>query len=192
MGVMSEQPGRYQRSFGGMVGALLVLVLGIGAFVLLRNVNRVDPADPVRPVDYATPVRFAQRTAAFELLTPRQLPQGWIATSVRFADDPDQGQSWHVGFLTDEQHYIGLEQAERSTASMVHEFVDEDATEGGQVDVRGTSWTRWSDPGRDPDGDPSAPSDGDLALVREAGGATTVVVGTVAEDQLTELAGTLR
>lgn len=189
---MSEQPGRYQRSFGGMVAALLVLVLGIGAFVVVRNLNRVDPAGPVRPVDYATPVTFAQRAADFELLTPRHLPEGWVATSVRFVDRPGEPQSWHVGFLTDEQHYIGLEQAQRSVTSMVQEFVDEDPTEGGQVDLDGTTWTRWSDPGRDPEGDPSEPSNGDLALVREGDGATTLLVGTAAQDQLAELARLLQ
>jgi len=191
MGGMSEQSGRYQRSFAGMIGALLVLLLGIGAFVVLRDVNRVAPGNPVRPVDFATPAQFAQRAARFELLTPRRLPEGWIATSVRFEDDPEE-QSWHVGLLTDEERYIGVEQAERAVGSMVDEFVDEDATEAGEVEVGGEPWTRWAEPGRDADADPSAASDADLALVREAGGATTLVVGTVAQDQLVQVAESLR
>ena len=191
MGCMSEQAGRYQRSFSGLVGAMVVLVLGIGAFVVLRDLNRVDPADPVRPVDYATPARFAQRAARFELLTPPALPAGWIATSVRFEDDPDE-QSWHLGLLTDAQRYIGIEQAERPVAAMVDDFVDEDAEQAGEVDVDGVAWTRYVEPGRDPGADSSEPADGDMALVRETDGATTLVVGTVPQDQLTAVVGSLR
>jgi hypothetical protein len=188
---MSEQAGRYQRSFAGMVGALLVLVLGIGVFVVLRDLGRVDPGGPGRPVDYATPARFAQHAAHFELLTPPRLPDGWVATSVRFDDNPEK-QSWHLGVLTDKQRYIGVEQAERPVAAMVADFVDKDATDDGAVEIDGKSWTRWTDPGRDPDADPSVASEGDLALVRRSGGATTLVVGTVGEDELTAYAGSLR
>jgi hypothetical protein len=191
MSRMSEQPGRYQRSFAGMLGALLVLVLGIGAFVVLRDVTRVDPADPVRPVDYIQPARFAQEAARFEVLTPRTLPDGWAATSVRFQPAADQ-QSWHVGVLTAEQRYIGIEQAERSVAAMVADFVDEEAQEGGEVEVEGRDWRIYTDPGRDPAADPSTAPRGDLALVREDDGATTLVVGTVSEDQLKEFVSSLR
>ena len=188
---MSEQPARRETSFAGLLGALLVLLLGIGAFVVLRDVNRVDPGSPVQAVDYAQPARFAQRVAEFELLAPRELPEGWISTSVRFEDDPEE-QSWHVGLLTDEQRYIGLEQAERTVAAMVADFVDEEAVEAGEVDVDGTTWARWTDPERDPEADPAEASEGDLALVGETDGATTLVVGTVSQDQLTEVVASLR
>ena len=190
MGGMSEQPGRRQTSVGGMVGAMLVLVVGVGAFVLLRDVNRVPPGDPVRPVDYAQPARFAAEAATFELLAPPELPQGWIATSVRFDDTGDQ--AWHLGVLTDEQRYIGLEQAERTVEAMVADFVDEDAVEGEEVEVAGETWTRWADPGRDLDADPAAAAEDDVALVREDGGATTLLVGTVSQDQLADYAASLR
>jgi Protein of unknown function (DUF4245) len=191
MSGMSEQPGRYQRSFGGMLGALLVLVLGIGVFVVLRDVTRVDPPDAVRPVDYVQPARFAQQAAEFQVLTPRALPEGWTPTSVRFRPTADD-QSWHVGVLTAQQRYVGIEQAERPVGTMVADFVDEDAQKGGQVEVAGRSWTIWTDPGRDPGADPSTAPQGDLALVREDGGVTTLVVGTVSQNQLAEFVASLR
>lgn len=188
---MSEQPGRYQRSFSGMLAALLVLLLGVGAFVLLRDANRVDPGAPVRPVDYAQPARFAQEAVPFELLAPRELAEGASATSVRF-DPTAEEQSWHLGVLTAEERYIGLEQSTRTVDEMVADFVDADASEDGEVEVRGETWSRWTDPGRDPGADPSTAPEGDLALVREAGGATTVVVGTVSQDELTAFVASLR
>jgi hypothetical protein len=189
---MSEQPGRDQRSsFGGMLGALLVLLLGIGGFVVLRDVNRVDPGDPVRPVDYVQPARFAQEAVGFEVLTPRTLRKGWTATSVRF-DPTAEEQSWHVGVLTADQGYVGLEQSERSADAMVADFVDEDADEGGEVRIAGRTWRVWTDSGRDPGADPSTAPEGDLALVRSDGGATTLVVGTVSQDVLTGFVESLR
>ena len=188
---MTEKPARYQRSFAGMLGALLVLVLGIGVFVVLRGVTRVEPPDPVRPVDYVQPARFAQEEAGYEVLTPRVLPEGWTATSVRFQPAAED-RSWHIGVLTDEQRYIGVEQAERSAAAMVADFVDEEAQEGGEVEIEGRSWRVWTDPGRDPGADPSTAPSGDLALVREDDGATTLVVGTVTQDELSEFVGSLR
>ena len=185
-----ERPARYQRSFGGMIGALLVLLLGVGTFVVLRDANRLEPAPPVEAVDYVRPARFAQEEAGFEVLAPRELPEGWSATSVRF-DDGDE-QSWHLGLLTAEQRYIGVEQAERPVAAMVDDFVDVDAREGGEVEVGGETWTAWSDPGRDPEADPSTEPEGDLALVREGAGVTALVVGTVSQDALSDFVATLR
>ena len=185
-----ERPARYQRSFGGMIGALLVLLVGLGTFVALRDVNRLEPAPPVQPVDYVEPAQFAQEEAGFEVLAPRELPEGWRATSVRF-DDGDE-QSWHLGLLTAEQRYIGVEQAERSVAAMVRDFVDAEAREGGEVEVDGETWTAWSDPERDPRADPSTEPKGDLALVREKAGATALVVGTVSQDALSDFVATLR
>ncbi len=188
---MTEKAGRYQRSFAGMLGALLVLILGIGVFVVLRDVTRVDPPDPVRPVDYVQPARFAQEEAPYEVLTPRALPEGWTATSVRFQPAAED-RSWHVGVLTEDQRYIGIEQAERTPEAMVADFVDEEAQEGGEVDIDGRTWRVWTDPGRDPGADPGTAPAGDLALVREDDDATTLVVGTVSQDELGEFVATLR
>ena len=185
-----ERPARYERSFGGMIGALLVLLLGLGAFVGLREANRLDPAPAVQPVDYVQPARFAQQEADFEVLTPTELPEGWIATSVRFDDTEDQW--WHLGLLTADERYIGLEQAGRTVGAMVEDFVDEEAREGGEVEVEGRTWTTWTDPERDPGADPSTAPEGDLALVREGEGATTLVVGTVSQDALSDFVASLR
>jgi hypothetical protein len=167
---MSTQPGRYQRSFRGMVGAMLVLLLFVAAFVAFRSAVRNDPADPVKAVDYKHPAEYARSSADFDVLVPRPLPDGWIATSARYVDEPEQ--SWHLGMLTHDRRYVGLEQAERPASSMVEEFVDENAVQGGQVRLGGQSWQRWSDRGDD------------VALVRTGTGVTTLVVGTVPETTL--------
>jgi Protein of unknown function (DUF4245) len=176
---VSGQAGRYQRSAAGMVGAMLVLLAVVIAFVILRDLNRNDPANPVRAIDFASDVEFAREQAGFELLAPERLPEGWRATTARYV--PGATERWHLGMLTEGGRYVGLEQSTASTESMVEDHVDESATRGRSVSVAGAEWTTWRDDG------------GDLALVREDAGTTTLVVGhEVDSGVLAEFAASLR
>ena len=62
-GPVREKPGRYQRSPAGMVGALIVTLLVISAFVAFRALNRTDLDVKPERVDYLAQVRFAQQDA---------------------------------------------------------------------------------------------------------------------------------
>jgi hypothetical protein len=161
-----------------MVGAMLVLLLVVAAFVLFRDLNRNQPENPVEALEYLTVAEYAREEADFALVSPEALPEGWIATSVRF--DRTGRQLWHLGILTDEERYVGLEQSPRSVARMVEQFVDEDATEGDQVTVDGEVWRTFTDEG------------GDLALVRRAQDSTVLVLGRVPRATLEELVARLR
>jgi hypothetical protein len=101
-----------------------------------------------------------------------------MATSVRFTQGDEQ--AWHLGMLTDEQRYVGLEQSNRTVGDMVEDFVDEEAEQGEDVTVEGETWETWTDAGDD------------LALVRESADVTTLVVGRVPQETLEELISTLR
>jgi hypothetical protein len=175
---VSQPSARYQRTFSGMFGAMLVLVLVVLAFVAFRAINRSDVEDPVKAVDYADSLAFWQSQANFEILAPESLPAGWIATSVQFV--ADKPQSWHLGVLTDDNHYIGIEQGRDAEAAMVEDYVDAEAEAGGEVTVAGDTWHAYSDHG------------GDHALVRRDRGLTTLVVGTVSQDELISYVETLR
>jgi hypothetical protein len=177
MTAMSEQPGRYERSFSGMVGAMVVLVLVVAGFVIFREVNRNDPVSPVKALDITQSVEFAREEARFPLLAPAELPEGWIATSVRFQNG--RQQSWHLGMLTEDEKYVGLEQERRSLDDMVEEHVDEEAERGDDVVVDGQTWQTFTD------------EDDDLALVRETPEVTTLLVGRVSQETFEELLATL-
>jgi hypothetical protein len=174
---VSQQPGTYQRSSAGLVGALVLLVLVIGAFVVLREVTRTAPTSPVEPVEWRSAASYAREEADFGVLAPRRLPPGWYATSVRFERGDDQ--SWHLGILTDEGRYVGLEQGEDSATTTVEEFVDDEADRGDEVVVDGQMWQAWSD-------------EKDQALVREDDEVTTLVVGTVTQEVLVDFVRSLR
>ena len=82
-------------------------------------------------------------------------------------DFNDQSQPrWHLGVLTDHDRYVGLEQAERPVRQMVQQYVDKDASRGAPVRGR-----------RDRRGRRTPTRGGDLALVRQDGATTTLVVG---------------
>jgi hypothetical protein len=174
---VSEQPGRYQRSFSGLIGAMIVLLLVVAAFVAFRGVFRTDTEVPVRTVDYRATQSFAQEQIDFPILAPERLPEGWRATSVRFVPDPPR---WHLGVLTDEDRYVGLEQSRSSEEKMVETYVDRDAVRGGSVQAAGETWQSWTDEG------------GDTALTRVEDGVTVLLVGTPDLDVLRDYAETLR
>ena len=109
---MSGQAGRYQRSAGGMVGAMLVLG---GAD---RRLGRLPGADHPGP----RPARCRRGLRAGRAAGPRSapptstwsprpsLPEG-LAGHHRCASPPAPRRAWHLGVLTDEDRYVGLEQS---------------------------------------------------------------------------------
>lgn len=155
---------------------LVALVLG---FVAFRELNRDEPASPVDEVDYTRTVEFAEGQAGVDLPAPRSLPRGWRATSVDFV--PGEKGRWHLGMLTDEDRYVGLEQSAGSAESMVHTHVDPQASRGGSVTIAGDEWRIWTDEG------------GDQALVRSTDSTTTLVVGhDVPRAELVDFVASLR
>ncbi len=174
---MSEKPGRYQRSVSGMVGALIVLVVLVVALVAVRNLLQEEPTNTVEPVDYRKAAEVGQEQVGFPILAPASLPEGWRATSVRLTPEP--APAWHLGLLTAEERYVGLEQSRRTEERMVEVFVDRDAVKGDPVQVDGETWQTWSDEG------------GDTAITRVDDGVTVLVVGTPDLEVLTDFAATL-
>ena len=92
---VSEQPGRYQRSVSGMVGAMVVLLLVMAAYVGFRALNRDELEVEPETVDYLEAVQFAQ-DADWTVVYPPAVPEGWRSTSV----ESQQGEAWGIGFLT--------------------------------------------------------------------------------------------
>jgi hypothetical protein len=160
----------------GMVGAMLVLFAVIGAYVAFRAVNRTEPESQVRAVDYQQTLEYARQTD-FPVLAPASLPDGWRATSADFVPKPAR---WHLGLLTDENRYVGIEQSRGSLDDMVETYVDRNAVPGKAVEVDGERWRTWTDSG------------GDTALGRVEGDVTTLVVGTTGLDVLVDFTETLR
>jgi hypothetical protein len=180
---MSEQPGRYQRSTSGMVGALIVTLLVIMAFVAFRGFNRSDLDVKPERIDYLAQVHYAQQ-AGSRPVYPARLPDGWYATQVTFS--PGDRFELELSMLTADGEYVGFVESPASPPELLTTYVDPHPESGGPVTVAGSvadGWEAWTDSG------------GDNALVarRGHGGSeeSLLVFGTVSRAQLEELAGSL-
>jgi len=162
-------------TLGDMVRGVVLLgvaVVLVGWFLgLFRNDTVVEPD----AVDYAAVAEQAQPGAPFALAVPSSLPEGWRATSARFDPGDD---SWHVGILTEDDRYAGIEQSPEDASRVVEEFAD-GSVAAGSVEIVGRPWRRLVDVG-----------DGEVTLVRR-GAHTTLVTGSAPEPSLVLLAGGL-
>jgi hypothetical protein len=171
---MTEQRStRGNPSMGDIVRSVVVIgliVLGLYAFGKLFT---QEPESPVDAIDYATIVEQARPVAGFDLLAPSSLPKGWKATSASLNID-----WWHLGVLTKDDEYIGLEQIKGSTDRAVDRFADGSKADG-KADVAGEAWSVRKGPLKR------------TTYVRSEGDVTTLVVGTtsrsVIEDYISSL-----
>jgi Protein of unknown function (DUF4245) len=170
--------GGYSRSVSGLFGALLaVLVLIVAIWGLTRFQHRNIP-DPARTIDYTSDLALAREKAPFGVLAPRPAPPGWRATSAQW-NGQGPTVSWHLGFLTPEGEYVGLEQSNAATAGFVRAHTAADQP-GSPVSISGQQWQTLSSSGGS-----------EHALLRADGGVTTLVTGTAPLKQLREFAASL-
>jgi hypothetical protein len=175
-------PGRYQRSSNGLVGAMIVTVVLVLAFVGIRSLTSDNVSTPVEKVDYLTAMKAGRADHKLMTVAPERLPSGWKATSANYVTG--MSPSWHLGLLTAGNKYVGVEEAQTSTDKLAEEHVDVSATRGKDVTIAGQKWQTWTDGG------------GDYAVARSlvVGGTTVeswMVVGTAPEKEIRDFAGTL-
>ena len=155
-----------------MVGALLVTLLVIGAFVAFRALNRDELETRPGSIDYLEQAALAQE-AGLDVAYPSALPAGWRATTVDVA--AGERPVWAVGLLTEEQRYIGIRQEDDQLDDLLATYVDEDVRARPDVRVDGSVAERWQV--YEDDG-------GDLAYAAELGDQWLVVYGSADEPDL--------
>lgn len=186
------KPGRYNRSFGGLIGSMVVLVLAVVAFVVFRGLVRADPAMDVEEFDYLLAVEAAQASDVV-VAYPPTLPEGWISTSGGFGGA--DVREFSLNFLDEEEQYVGTKTVvDRPTAVL-------DRVLGDRFEPAGTVEVDADDPALAGEWDVYTLSD-DTAIVRElpAAGANAgaddedalptlvVVFGTYDADELADVA----
>jgi hypothetical protein len=144
-----ERPSRYDRSFGGLLAAMLVTVLFVGGYVGFRALTRDQPElDP--DVDYASCVAYLQE-AGVTVVYPRELPSGWRANVIHYA--PGNPPGWRIGLVTDQDEFVGVVQQQEDVDDLLTQYVDESPRQGDDASpengLGATSWQTWSDAGGD-------------------------------------------
>lgn len=163
----------------GMVGAMIVLVACILAFVLFRESSREVPETEPTAIAWES----AARAAADEghpVVAPGELPEDWIATSIDFR--PTSPPVFGLGLLTDDGRYVGLRQDRVPLENLLETYVDEETRPGDPVEVSGEfagEWDSYTDEG------------GDRALVLDRNEDFLVVYGSAPMADLVEFASSL-
>lgn len=158
---MSGTSSRGNPSMGDIFRSIAVLgVIVLGLFLIGRLVT-ITPDEPTRSVDYREAVESSRTVADFDVYAPTSLPPGWRATSVRYEED-----SWHLGVVTEDGEYVGLEQVESGVGRAVERFAKGSRADGRAV-IGGDTWTVRAGP-RD-----------DVTFVRSDGAMTVVVTGSL-------------
>ena len=168
-----ERPGRYQRSFNGLVGALVITVVAVVAFVAFRALVSDAPEVEPNEVDHLEIVELAQ-DADLRPVYPAELPDGWIATRAEVL--PGEPPAFDLALLTDDEKFVGVVWSGRPVELLLEERVDdEDVEEAEPLRVTGSvamSWDGYADPG------------GDLAYAAGVGERTVLVYGSAPADDL--------
>lgn len=153
----SPRSSRGNPSMGDIIRTMVVFGALILALYGLGQLFTSTPDTSVKPIDYAPIAAQAGSAATFPLASPAQLPEGWRATSARY-----QANGWHLGVLTDDDDYVGLEQLTSSVDRAVERFAEGSKLDG-PAEVAGVTWTVRTGP------------DGRITYVRDENGLTTLV-----------------
>jgi len=163
---MASADGSRGGSFGDAVRTTAIMgALLLGAFAVGQLVT-VTPDRPERRVDLADAVAGAQAVATFDVVAPDALPKGWVANSTRSGPE-----AWHLGVLTDDDKYVGLEQTTTSVKGIVDDFAP-DSRPAGTAQLAGQAWQVRTE------------SDGDRIYVRDLGESSVLVIGSVRRTEL--------
>jgi hypothetical protein len=160
---------------------LVVICLLLVGWAALRQ----TPDDPVIEIDPTSSVRTAAERASYELLVPTDLPDGYRPTSARITPGaPQDGGpvTLEIGYLTPDEEFAGFVISDDAEADPVRRVLDA-AEEQGSESIGGRTWTRSTLPG--PDGE-------ETALSLEQDGATVLVAGSATEEELEQVAESLR
>ena len=180
MSTSSEgRPGRYERSAGGLVAALIITVVAVGGLLWVLGLFRADTDNRPEEIDYLGIVTEAQDAHLDPVYVP-VLPEGWIAT--KFVVEPGTDPGFETGLFTDDDKFVGIQQESADPSDLVREYVDEDATTIDIFSVKGSVAEAWQGYGDD---------GGDTAYVAEVGDQTVLVYGSASPEELQDLIGRL-
>jgi len=157
-------------ALGDIVRSVLLLALVLVLVGWFGGWFGSDARLEQEPVDYLEVVDQAADGATYRPLAPADLPAGWRATQATW--DPGT-EHWHLGLLTDDDVYVGVEQATGLDEDDLLATYAEDATPAGQVELASRRWRLFTDE-----------ADDRTTLVRSDAGVAVLVTGGVGQDEL--------
>lgn len=173
------RPGRYQRSFGGLIGAMVLLLVVVGAFVAWRGLLRDNPEYAPISFDYLGLVEQVQ-DAGVEVAYPADLPDGWVAKESRFT--PGDRPELTLALETADGRFAGVYDGYAGPDEALAANLNGDPVAGEAIDAAtdvAPTWDTWTT------------ADGDTAYVAEVGSGratrTVMVYGSAPAEELQDL-----
>jgi hypothetical protein len=158
--------------------ALIPLLVIVGLVVLLNRPNGQSP-DGVHVVDPGPAIAAARQQAGFAVLAPDGLSARWRPTSTELLPaGPSEAASFRIGYVSPAGQYAELFQSADAPDAVAAHYGP--LTTDGTASVGGVGWQRYR-------------TSSDRLLLRHTIGTVTVIVtGSAGQDELVELAGSLR
>ncbi|TCC42076.1 DUF4245 domain-containing protein [Kribbella speibonae] len=169
---------RKSQTVGNMVFAL-VICLAVVAFLITVTWRPKKEAEP-NAVEYTAQLQDARKAASW-VRGPEPMPSGWTATSVEFRSPQQEPITWHLGVVTNEKKYVGLEQSNVSGGKYVADKLGR-TSDDGTASVAGVTWQRKILLDRK----------NENALLLVGSGVTTIVAGNAGYPALEAFASVLR
>lgn len=165
------------RTLTNMFWALLACFIVV-AFLMI--VTWRPKSEKVNAVEYSAQLQDARKLAPW-VRGPAPMPDGWTATSVEFRAPEQSPVTWHLGIVTTEKKYVGLEQSNVTGAAFQRDELGK-TEDDGTATVAGVVWQRKT----------LLERENEHALVLIGSGVTTIVVGNAGYPALETFAATLR
>lgn len=170
---------------GDLVRSIAVIVIPLVIITYLFTRSPDTPA--VQVVDYQPVLAQARKQAPFPVLAPAPVPPGWRATRASWlttgqpgiGGDPSSRNLWQLGFLTDDQVYVELDQGDLRGKDLIDDRTRQGLPDG-QSTVGGQVWQRTI-----------SPDERTRALVLPSSAVTTLVVGDLRYADLEAYAASL-
>lgn len=136
-------PNRYQLPLISMVGAMIVVIAFVSVGRIWRSATHADQALPVQTVPYQGWLKAARSDGRLHAFAPARLPRGWRSTSASYS--AGTVPHWHLGLLTADRQYVGLDESLQSMSDLLSEYAGSGVTPGATVTVGGVAWRTWTD-----------------------------------------------
>lgn len=130
-----------------MVGAMVVVLCVVAVYAGWQALNGDDDQVQTPTVDYSSWVRAGRAEGRLQIMVPASMPNGWRATSASYTSGISP--HWHLGALTADNHYVGIEEGLEPVRAAVHQHVDANARRARSVVIGGQTWQAWTDSGGD-------------------------------------------
>jgi hypothetical protein len=165
------------RTLTNMFWALLATFVVVA---FLMTVTWRPKEEKVKAVPYTEQLANARSVASW-VRGPEPMPDGWTATNVEFRAPEQRPITWHLGTVTNEKRYVGLEQSNQTAPRYQNDELGKTEDDGTST-VGGVVWQRKTLLDRK----------GENALVLIGSGVTTIVVGNAGYPALETFAANLR